>query len=351
MKIYNDLVAFAKSQKFEEMQYTEKHHIIMKSLGGSNDKSNIVQLTPRQHYIAHLLLYKHYKEQMMLGNDKTPYYKSLSALSALIQLPASLDENGIARRAFKFGSRVYDQWKIELSQYLSNKTKKYMQELKCDKERYMQFRLKISNALKQYCKIHGGIWTGCKHSKQTRQLMSDIRYDGHGENNSRYGSHWIYNLETFEQKSLSKDQPMPEGWAKGRFCNATPEELKERKKLVEEILKLDPNSKVTIRMNLQRLQRIYEKILNPNLHEKILNPNLHAEKKDINKEFRRIQREQQIREKTELLTKQYEFYNEHGWDEFVKEFDYQYSYPNFVQQCKKYVKSFVPQNGKKRGKK
>lgn len=32
----------------------------------------------------------------------------------------------------------------------------------------------------------------------------------------------------------------------------------------------------------------------------------------------------------ELLTKQYEFYNEYGWDEFVKKFDYQYSYPNFV---------------------
>lgn len=342
MKIYNDLVTFAKSQKFEETQYTEKHHIIMKSLGGSDDKNNIVQLMPRQHYVAHLLLYKHYKEQMMLGNDKTPYYKSLCALSALIHLPASLDENGIARRAFEFGSRIYDQWKIELSQYLSNNAKKRMQELKHDKERYMQFRLKLSNAMKQYCKIHGGIWIGRKHSKQTRQLMSNIRYDGYGENNSRYGSHWMYNLETFEQKSFSKDQPIPEGWVKGRFCNATPEELKERKKLVEEILKLDPNSKVTIRMNLQRLQRI---------HEKILNPKQHIENENADSRLKQLQKEQQIREKTELLTKQYEFYREYGWDEFVKKFDYRYSYPNFVQQCKKYVKSFVPQNGKKRGKK
>ena len=38
--------------------YTEKHHIIPKSLGGSNDPSNLVRLTARQHYVCHLLLTK-----------------------------------------------------------------------------------------------------------------------------------------------------------------------------------------------------------------------------------------------------------------------------------------------------
>lgn len=36
--------------------YTERHHIIPKSVGGSNDRNNIVRLTPREHYICHLLL-------------------------------------------------------------------------------------------------------------------------------------------------------------------------------------------------------------------------------------------------------------------------------------------------------
>lgn len=36
----------------------EKHHIIPKSLGGSDDESNIVKLTPREHYICHKLLTK-----------------------------------------------------------------------------------------------------------------------------------------------------------------------------------------------------------------------------------------------------------------------------------------------------
>lgn len=38
--------------------YTEKHHIIPRSLGGSNDKENLVILTAREHFIAHLLLTK-----------------------------------------------------------------------------------------------------------------------------------------------------------------------------------------------------------------------------------------------------------------------------------------------------
>jgi hypothetical protein len=40
--------------------YYERHHIQPKSFGGSDNASNLVLLTPREHYIAHLLLYKHY---------------------------------------------------------------------------------------------------------------------------------------------------------------------------------------------------------------------------------------------------------------------------------------------------
>lgn len=36
--------------------YTERHHIIPKSLGGSNKDKNLVNLTAKAHYICHLLL-------------------------------------------------------------------------------------------------------------------------------------------------------------------------------------------------------------------------------------------------------------------------------------------------------
>lgn len=41
--------------------YTERHHIIPKYMGGSNDSSNIIRLTYRQHILAHLLLYRKYR--------------------------------------------------------------------------------------------------------------------------------------------------------------------------------------------------------------------------------------------------------------------------------------------------
>ena len=38
--------------------YVEKHHIIPKSLGGSNKQENLVKLTAREHFICHWLLTK-----------------------------------------------------------------------------------------------------------------------------------------------------------------------------------------------------------------------------------------------------------------------------------------------------
>lgn len=38
--------------------YTESHHIIPKCMGGVDDSSNRVLLTPEEHYVAHLLLVK-----------------------------------------------------------------------------------------------------------------------------------------------------------------------------------------------------------------------------------------------------------------------------------------------------
>lgn len=46
--------------------YVEKHHILPRSLGGDNSTSNLVCLTAREHFIAHLLLSK-----MYIGVDKS----------------------------------------------------------------------------------------------------------------------------------------------------------------------------------------------------------------------------------------------------------------------------------------
>ena len=54
--IYERLIL--RAQQRELQGYCERHHIIPRCMGGSDDKSNLVKLTPEEHYTAHLLLIK-----------------------------------------------------------------------------------------------------------------------------------------------------------------------------------------------------------------------------------------------------------------------------------------------------
>ena len=55
-KWYFRIVENAKSKTYDS--YTENHHIIPKSLNGTNDKENIVTLSYREHFVLHKLLPK-----------------------------------------------------------------------------------------------------------------------------------------------------------------------------------------------------------------------------------------------------------------------------------------------------
>jgi hypothetical protein len=85
-KIYNDLIKYRQINILTS-GYVEVHHIILRSLGGTNSKSNLVTLSGREHYIAHLLLARFMKcrqticalASMQRKNSKMydrPYIKS-----------------------------------------------------------------------------------------------------------------------------------------------------------------------------------------------------------------------------------------------------------------------------------
>lgn len=57
-KIYDCLITRSKFRTIDG--YTERHHIIPKCMGGSDDPENIAILTAEEHYLAHLLLVKIY---------------------------------------------------------------------------------------------------------------------------------------------------------------------------------------------------------------------------------------------------------------------------------------------------
>lgn len=60
LKIYNDLISRRREEPLKRCGdfSIELHHIEPKSCGGTDDKDNLINLTLREHYIAHLLLAK-----------------------------------------------------------------------------------------------------------------------------------------------------------------------------------------------------------------------------------------------------------------------------------------------------
>lgn len=53
-KIYNDIINRAKNRLL--FGQIENHHIIPRSEGGSNKKSNKIELSPKEHHLCHMLL-------------------------------------------------------------------------------------------------------------------------------------------------------------------------------------------------------------------------------------------------------------------------------------------------------
>jgi hypothetical protein len=105
--------AIARKEKIV-FNYKEKHHILPKSfkLGGETDKSNIVILTAREHYICHLLLIKFSK-----SSYKTKMY---SALWCMVN-GSNIKRN--PQRNFKINSYVYTDLKLNLSKIRSDNIK------------------------------------------------------------------------------------------------------------------------------------------------------------------------------------------------------------------------------------
>lgn len=73
-RIYDNLIK--KRLENPPTEKFERHHIVPRSLGGSDDNENIVKLTLREHYIAHLLLCR-------IHRGTRNYYPMLRALTMM----------------------------------------------------------------------------------------------------------------------------------------------------------------------------------------------------------------------------------------------------------------------------
>jgi len=86
--------------------YTESHHIVPRSLGGSDEPDNLVNLTAREHFVCHWLLVK-----MTTGQD---HHKMLNALRMM-----RAEKHGQERYNTKITARVYESIKQEYAELQS----------------------------------------------------------------------------------------------------------------------------------------------------------------------------------------------------------------------------------------
>jgi len=90
--------------------YTEKHHIIPRSLGGTNNPDNLVDLTAREHFLCHYLLAKMYPKESF------EWYKTNHAFMMM-------KCDSIQRNARYFNSRLYEALRINFSSIMSKNQK------------------------------------------------------------------------------------------------------------------------------------------------------------------------------------------------------------------------------------
>ncbi len=103
-RIYNNIVSRGKNRILTE--YKELHHIIPRCQGGTDDDSNLVYLTPEEHYTCHQLLVKIYPDD-----------------SRLLHAALFMTANGMGRRS----NKVYGWLKRKYSEFMkgpNNPTKK-----------------------------------------------------------------------------------------------------------------------------------------------------------------------------------------------------------------------------------
>ncbi len=97
---YTAIVEQARDRTTNE--YTESHHIQPRSLGGTDDKSNLVELTAREHFVCHWLLTK-----MHTGESRA---KMIYALNGMKR-----GNEFTQRYETKITSRVYENLKKEFA--------------------------------------------------------------------------------------------------------------------------------------------------------------------------------------------------------------------------------------------
>lgn len=195
---YEKLIQKAKSRTLSG--YFERHHIVPRCLGGTDDTTNLVDLTPEEHYVAHLMLVKIYPT-----NQKLIY----AVAAMLMDSPTTPRKN-----------KTYGWFKKRYSAMISTKMKEWHSENKhpmLGRKHSEEAKRKIGVAAAQNTKsVHcfdpsTGKYiesfqcvaeAALKYNVHTQTIFSCVRTDGKRTAAKRF---WSYDKDaTFAPTKLTK---------------------------------------------------------------------------------------------------------------------------------------------------
>jgi hypothetical protein len=196
-KIYTDLIL--KSSTDDRIRnkhiYYEGHHIIPRCMGGPDDITNITLLTPREHFIAHLLLVKIHPlnnkliyalNMMCVGNNRKQTNRTYGWIRELINVnnKPMLGRKHTDETKQKMSAAQSKENNHFFGKKHSDETKRKMKDAKKGKpgwskgiEKSEDHRRKISETMK-IKSASGDIingMSGRKHTEESKKRMSETR--------------------------------------------------------------------------------------------------------------------------------------------------------------------------------
>lgn len=149
----------AKRQKFILCdEYFENHHIIPKAAGGSNQSSNLVRLTAREHFICHLLLTKFTELELK--------HKMVHAINLMRRTKSKI----------KISSKIFDMIKRMMSEERSGKPRTSITKDK------ISAKLRGRKLTAEHISKRSKSQTGLKRSQETRTKLAAPKSIAHKEN-------------------------------------------------------------------------------------------------------------------------------------------------------------------------
>lgn len=182
--------------------YTESHHILPESLGGSDTPENLTNLTAREHFICHWLLTKIYK-------DGEAHWKMLNALRIMRAENAKQ-----TRYSNRITARVYDNLKEEYSKLQSERmmgenNPMYGRPVSEEVRKGRSERALIDNPAKRPgagAKIREAK-IGKKRKPFSKEWLAKLAASNTKERNGMYGkTHTETTLELMRQKATGRKQ-------------------------------------------------------------------------------------------------------------------------------------------------